>query len=97
VAGYLVVNGSAKIYSVYGNQFWLAPRLDGSLSSEFEQGANQTMEDVTAQFAYTASFPVTAGSHTVSQKIEQGGGDAYKYNGQSLTVIFFPAGQVPGG
>jgi hypothetical protein len=93
-AGVLLINGSVFMNVTTGgsNRYELSPEVDGQAVAF---GASE-LQSSGAEFTtgYTASVPVAAGQHTITQHISSAATISYNYNGNELTATFHPTGSV---
>jgi hypothetical protein len=96
LAGSLIISGSAFVNNNGLQQFYdLIPLVDGATIGDGTKAVTQAAADTNlgevVTLAYTASFPVAAGNHIVSQTVgPQAGTSDFFHNRTNLSVLFVP-------
>ncbi len=101
VAGYIIISGMTFVNNQDASavSYTLNPLVDGAPYSVdfvayFASAANNAGVAENFTLSYTITVPITAGSHTVSQKLGTSGGTcSFFYNRNNLTVLFIPGSQ----
>lgn len=99
--GVLVISGTTYFNNNSGGvtgDVDLQAKIDGvSIPAGTDQATTRLEADGSghdaATLSYTVTIPVTAGAHVISQEVDPGITSDWFYNGNYLTVVFYPGGQ----
>ncbi len=100
-AGYLIISGHAFVNNQDASRdYVLVPYVDGATSNglwgaEFRAAADGAGAAELFELSYTKPVAVTAGAHTVTQRLGPTTGTAtFFHNNEELTVLFVPNGSI---
>ncbi len=100
-AGVLVISGTVYFNNNSGGTTGdvdLQAMIDGAaIPAGTDQATTRLEADASghdaATLSYTVTIPVTAGAHVISQEVDPGSTSDWFYNGNYLTVVFYPSAQ----